>query len=164
MELPIRKRLREELESLRHELTVQVPKALQEAAAQGDLSENAEYESARARQDFLRARVRQLEERVRQIAMYDFSNIPRDMVAYGSRVKLEDMNSGQEMEYQIVFPEEVDPSAGHVSLNSPIGQALLRKEVGDEVEVITPQGKRTYQILKLQTLHDLTEKNGVPSS
>lgn len=164
MELPIRKRLREELESLRHELTVQVPKALQEAAAQGDLSENAEYESARARQDFLRARVRQLEERVREIAMYDFSNIPRDMVAYGSRVRLEDVNSGQEMEYQIVFPEEVDPSAGHVSLNSPIGQALLRKEVGDEVEVITPQGKRTYQILRLQTLHDLTEKNGVPSS
>ncbi len=158
MELPIRKRLREELETMRYELTVLVPKALQEAAAQGDLSENAEYESARARQDFLRARVRQLEERVREIAMYDFSNIPRDMVAYGSRVKLEDMSSGQEMEYQVVFPEEVDPSASHVSLNSPIGQALLRKEVGDEVEVITPQGKRTYQILKLQTLHDLTEK------
>jgi transcription elongation factor GreA len=161
MELPIRKRLREDLETLRYELTVLVPRALQEAAAQGDLSENAEYESARARQDFLRARVRQLEQRVREIAMYDFSNIPRDMVAYGSRVKLEDMNSGQEMEYQVVFPEEVDPSAGHVSLNSPIGQALLRKEVGDEVEVITPQGKRTYQILKLQTLHDLTEKSGV---
>lgn len=160
MELPIRKRLREELETLRYELTVLVPKALQEAAAQGDLSENAEYESARARQDFLRARVRQLEERVREIAMYDFSNIPRDMVAYGSRVKLEDMNSGQELEYQVVFPEEVDPSASHVSLNSPIGQALLRKEVGDEVEVITPQGKRTYQILKLQTLHDLMEKSG----
>jgi len=164
MELPIRKRLREELESLRYELTVQVPKALQEAAAQGDLSENAEYESARARQDFLRARVRQLEERVRQIAMYDFSNIPRDMVAYGSRVKLADMNSGQELEYQVVFPEEVDPTAGHVSLNSPIGQALLRKEVGDEVEVITPQGKRTFQIMKLQTLHDLTGKNGIVSS
>jgi len=161
MELPIRKRLREELDSMRYELTVQVPKALQEAAAQGDLSENAEYESARARQDFLRARVRQLEERVREIAMYDFSNIPRDMVAYGSRVKLEDVNSGQEMEYQVVFPEEVDPSAGHVSLSSPIGQALLRKEVGDEVEVITPQGKRTYQILQLQTLHDLTEKGEV---
>jgi len=163
MELPIRKRLREELESLRYELTVQVPRALQEAAAQGDLSENAEYESARARQDFLRARVRQLEERVREIAMYDFSNIPRDMVAYGSRVKLADMNSGQEIEYQVVFPEAVDPTAGHVSLNSPIGQALLRKEVGDEVEVITPQGKRTFQIMTLQTLHDLTGKNGVSS-
>lgn len=163
MELPIQKRLREELESLRYELTVQVPKALQEAAAQGDLSENAEYESARARQDFLRARVRQLEERVREIAMYDFSSIPRDMVAYGSRVTLEDMNSGQEIEYQVVFPEEVDPAASHVSLNSPVGQALLRKEVGDEIEVITPQGKRTFQIMKLQTLHDLTGNNGISS-
>jgi len=160
MELPIQKRLKEDLEGLRYELTVQIPKALQEAAAQGDLSENAEYESARARQDFLRARVRQLEERLREIAMYDFSSIPRDMVAYGSRVKLEDVNNGQVNEYQIVFPEEVDPNAGHVSLNSPIGQALLRKEVGDEVEVITPQGKRTYQIMELLTLHDLTKNSG----
>lgn len=160
MELPIQKRLREDLEGLRYELTVQIPKALQEAAAQGDLSENAEYESARARQDFLRARVRQLEGRLREIAMYDFSSIPRDMVAYGSRVKLEDVNNGQVNEYQIVFPEEVDPNAGHVSLNSPIGQALLRKEVGDEVEVITPQGKRTYQIMELLTLHDLTKNSG----
>jgi transcription elongation factor GreA len=75
-------------------------------------------------------------------------------------VTLEDMTDGKVIEYQVVFPEEVDPSAGHVSLSSPVGQALLRKEVGDEVEVTTPQGKRTYEIIQLLTLHDLTTENG----
>jgi len=159
MELPIVKKLKQEVDELRYELQVKIPKDLQEAAAQGDLSENAEYETARARQDFVRVRVAQLEERLRQVVLYDFSSIPRDRIAYGSRVTLEDMNDGKVIEYQIVFPEEVDPTAGHVSLSSPVGQALLRKEVGDEVEVTTPQGKRTYEIIRLLTLHDLTAEN-----
>lgn len=157
MELPIVKRLKKDLEELYHELNVRIPKDLQEAAAHGDLSENAEYEAARARQDFVRARIAQLEERMRQLSLYNLSSIPRDVVAYGSRVKLEDIDEGVLIEYHIVFPEEVDPSAGHISLHSPIGQALLRKAVGDEVEVITPQGKRTYQIVELLTLHELSE-------
>jgi len=160
MELPIVKKLRQEVDELRHELQVKIPKDLQEAAAQGDLSENAEYESARARQDFVRARVAQLEERLRQLVLYDFSSIPRDRIAYGSRVTLEDMTDGKVIEYQIVFPEEVDPSAAQVSLSSPVGQALLRKEVGDEVEVTFFQQKPTYEIIQLLTLHDLTTENG----
>jgi transcription elongation factor GreA len=156
MELPIVKRLKKDLEELYHELNVRIPKDLQEAAAHGDLSENAEYEAARARQDFVRARIAQLEERMRQLSLYNLSSIPRDVIAYGSRVKLEDIDDGVMIEYQIVFPEEVDPAAGHISLHSPIGQALLRKAVGDEVEVVTPQGKRTYQVVELLTLHELT--------
>jgi transcription elongation factor GreA len=155
MELPIVKRLKRDLEGLYHELNVRIPKDLQEAAAHGDLSENAEYEAARARQDFVRARIAQLEERMRQLALYNLSSIPQSVIAYGSRVKLEDVEVGEVMEYQIVFPEEVDPAAGYISLHSPLGQALLHKEVGDEVEVITPQGKRYYQIISLLTLHDL---------
>src|SRR6266540_7343567 len=155
MELPIVKRLKQELEELYHELKVRIPKDLQEAAAHGDLSENAEYEAARSRQDFVRARIAQLEDRVRQLALYNLSSIPQAVVAYGSRVKLEDVEAGEVTEYRIVFPEEVDPAAGCISLHSPIGQALLHKEVGDEVEVITPQGKRYYQIVSLLTLHDL---------
>ena len=155
MELPIVKRLKRDLEELYHELNVRIPKDLQEAAAHGDLSENAEYEAARARQDFVRARIAQLEERVRQLALYNLSSIPQSVIAYGSRVKLEDVEVGEVIEYQIVFPEEVDPAAGYISLHSPLGQALLHKEVGDEVEVITPQGKRYYQIISLLTLHDL---------
>ncbi len=160
MELPIVKRLKQELEALSHELNVRIPKDLQEAAAHGDLSENAEYEAARARQDFVRVRIAQLEERLRQLSLYNLSNIPHEVVAYGSRVKLEDIEAGEIIEYQIVFPEEVDPAVGQISLHSPIGQALLRKAVGDEVEVITPQGKRCYQIIDLMTLHDLAEGSG----
>ncbi|MBI3798548.1 MAG: transcription elongation factor GreA [Deltaproteobacteria bacterium] len=155
MELPIVKRLKRDLEGLYHELNVRIPKDLQEAAAHGDLSENAEYEAARARQDFVRARIAQLEERARQLALYNLSSIPQAVVAYGSRVKLEEVEVGEVTEYQIVFPEEVDPAAGYISLHSPLGQALLHKEIGDEVEVVTPQGKRYYQIISLLTLHDL---------
>ena len=160
MELPIVKRLKQELETLSHELNVRIPKDLQEAAAHGDLSENAEYEAARARQDFVRVRIAQLEDRLRQLSLYNLSSIPHEVVAYGSRVKLEDIEAGEILEYQIVFPEEVDPAVGHISLHSPIGQALLRKAVGDEVEVVTPQGKRCYQIIDLVTLHDLAEGSG----
>ncbi len=156
MELPIVKRLKKDLDELYHELNVRIPKDLHEAAAHGDLSENAEYEAARARQDFVRARIGQLVERMRQLSLYNLSSIPRNMVAYGSRVKLEDVDDGVIREYQIVFPEEVEPATGHISLHSPMGQALLRKAVGDEVEVVTPQGKRTYQLIELLTLHDLT--------
>jgi transcription elongation factor GreA len=161
MELPVIKRLKKDLEELYHELNVRIPKDLQEAAAHGDLSENAEYDAARARQDFVRARIAQLEERVRQLSLYNLSSIPQSVVAYGSRVKLEEVEVGEVKEYQIVFPEEVDPAAGYISLHSPLGQALLHKEVGDEVEVVTPQGKRYYQIISLLTLHDLSAEGSV---
>lgn len=155
MELPIAKRLKHDLEELYHELNVKIPKDLHEAAAHGDLSENAEYEAARSRQDFIRARIAQLEERMSQVSMYDLSSIPKDIIAYGSRVKLAAIDTGEILEYEIVFPEEVDPASGKISLHSPIGQALLHKSVDDEAEVISPQGKRTYEIIELLTLHDL---------
>jgi len=160
MELPIVKRLKQELEKLSHELNVRIPKDLQEAAAHGDLSENAEYDAARARQDYVRARLAQLQERLRQLSLYDLSSIPKTAVAYGSRVKLEEVDSGEVSEYQIVFPEEVDPAVGQISLSSPIGQALLHKELDDEVEVVTPQGKQSYTIVDLVTLHDVEAGNG----
>lgn len=155
MDLPVVKKLKKELEDLYHELNVRIPKELQEAAAHGDLSENAEYEAARARQDYVQARVAQLTERIQQLSLYNLSSIPKDSVAYGSRVKLEEVDSGQVSEYQIVFPEEVDPAAGQISLHSPLGQALLHKELDDEVEVVTPQGKQSYTIIDLATLHDI---------
>jgi len=160
MELPIVKRLKQDLEGLYHELNILIPKDLQEAAAHGDLSENAEYEAARSRQDFVRARIAQMEERLRQLSLYNLSSIPHEVVAYGSRVRLEDVEAGEVTEYHIVFPEEVNPATGHISVHSPIGQALLHKAVGDEVEVVTPRGKRYYQILSLATLHDLNGKEG----
>ena len=154
MELPVITRLKKELAELKHELTVKLPKELEAARAHGDLSENAEYEAAKARQDYVRSRIGQLETRVRELSMYNISSIPHDVVAYGSRVTVED-DAGESIKYEIVFPEEVDAARGQISLSSPLGRALLNKSVGDEVEVQTPSGKRSYQIVDLVTLHDV---------
>jgi len=154
MELPVIARLKKELAELKHELTVKLPKELEAARAHGDLSENAEYEAAKTRQDYVRSRIAQLEGRVRELSMYNIASIPRDVVAYGSRVTIEDVDAGESIAYEIVFPEEVDAARGQISLSSPIGRALLNKSVGDEVEVHTPSGRRTYQIVDLVTLHE----------
>ena len=154
MELPILAKLKKELADLKHELTFKIPKDLQTAAAHGDLSENAEYDAAKNRQDFVRSRIGQLESRVRELSMYTIASIPHGVVAYGSRVTVADVDSGDETEYRIVFPEEVDAARGHISLSSPLGRAMMSKGEGDEVEVQTPSGKRTYQILSLVTWHD----------
>jgi transcription elongation factor GreA len=156
MELPVITRLKRELQALVRELNVKLPKELQEAAAHGDLSENAEHEAAKLRQEFVRARIGQIEGRIRELSLYTLASIPRDVVAYGSRVTVEDNDEGGTSEYRIVFPEEVDANAGAISLSSPIGRALLNKVVGDEVEVHTPGGKRSYQIVGLVTLHDMS--------
>jgi len=154
MELPVLTRLKRELADLKHELTFKLPKELEAARAHGDLSENAEYEAAKNRQDFVRSRIAQLEGRVRELSMYNISSIPNDVVAYGSRVTVED-DKGEAIVYEIVFPEEVDAANGRISLSSPIGRALLNKTVGDEVVVQTPSGKRTYEIIELVTLPQL---------
>jgi len=154
MELPVLQKLKKDLGELQHELTHKVPKDLQEAASHGDLSENAEYEAAKHRQDFLRARIAQLQGRIRELSLYNIQSIPHGVVAYGSRVTVEDLEEGQSQVYEIVFPEEVNASAGQISLGSPIGRALMNKVVGDEVEVQTPRGKRSYQITDLITLHE----------
>lgn len=154
MNLPVVDRLKKELAALQHELTHKVPKDLQEAASHGDLSENAEYEAAKSRQEYLRARIGQIQGRIRELSLYNIQSIPHGVVAYGSRVTVEDLDEGESVVYEIVFPEEVNPATGHISLGSPVGRALLNKSVGDEVEVQTPRGKRSYQITELVTLHE----------
>ena len=154
MELPILAKLKKEVADLKHELTFKIPKDLQTAAAHGDLSENAEYDAAKNRQEFVRSRIGQLEGRVRELSMYTIASIPKGVVAYGSRVTVADVDSGDKTEYRIVFPEEVDAARGEISLSSPIGRAMMNKSEGDEVEVQTPSGKRSYQIIALVTWHD----------
>jgi len=153
MELPIIQKLKKELADLQHELTHKIPKDLQEAAAHGDLSENAEYDAAKHRQDFVRARIGQIQGRVRELSLYNIHSIPEGVVAYGSKVTVEDLDAGESQVFEIVFPEEVNAGAGLISLSSPLGRALLSKTVGDEVEVQTPRGKRTYEIKGLLTFH-----------
>jgi transcription elongation factor GreA len=155
MELPVLHQLRKELEELRMELKTKLPKELEEARAHGDLRENAEYEACKARQSFLSARIGQMEQRLRDLSVYSVNSIPHDAVGYGSRVTVENLDEGGETVFKIVFPEEVDAAAGYISLGSPLGRALMNKQVGEEVEVKTPKGKVAYQIVSLETLHDL---------
>jgi len=158
MELPILTKLKREIAELQRELSVELPKELAAAAAHGDLSENAEYEAAKNRQDYVRSRIGQLSGRVRELSMYTVASIPEGVVAYGSRVVVEDVDEGELVTYDIVFPEEVDPARGQISLSSPLGQALMNKRVGDEAVVQTPRGRRTYQVIELRTFHERDDR------
>lgn len=158
MELPILTKLKREIAELQRELSVELPKELAAAAAHGDLSENAEYEAAKNRQDYVRSRIGQLSGRVRELSMYTVASIPEGVVAYGSRVVVEDVDEGEVLSYEIVFPEEVDPARGQISLSSPLGQALMNKRVGDEAVVQTPKGRRTYQVVELVTFHERDDR------
>ena len=154
-ELPVVKRLRKDMEVLKRELTIDLPKELERARAHGDLSENAEWAMAKQRQEFLRARLNNLEARVAELATIDLESIPRDTVGLGSKVELEDLDEGGAHEYEIVVPEEVDGAQFKISLSSPLGKSLIGKGEDDDVEVHTPKGKRAYSIKKLTTIHKL---------
>ena len=150
----IKRKLQDEIDALEHELIHELPKEIKKAAALGDLSENAEYHMAKQRQEFVKARVRQIGKRLADLSMVNVDNIPRDRVGLGSTVKIFDNTKNEEMEYKLVTSEESDVAAGKISTTSPIGRALLNKKVGDEVIVISPNGKRELEILKLSTIHD----------
>src|SRR6202161_1430526 len=107
-QLPVVKRLRKEMEGLKRELNVELPKELERARAHGDLSENAEWAMAKQRQEFLRARLNNFELRVAELSMINIESIPRDTVGLGSKVELEDLDDGIRAEFEIVVPEEVD--------------------------------------------------------
>ncbi len=158
MELPIVHKLKKELQDLQHELSHKLPKELEEARAHGDLSENAEYEAAKARQELVQVRISQIGGRIRELSMYTMASIPQGVVAYGSEVTVEDLSEGEEIVYKIVFPEEADAAHGRISLGSPLGRALLNRASGDEIEVQTPKGKRRYAIIDLVTIHELQPK------
>ena len=153
----IRKKLQDEINALEHELVHELPKEIKKAAALGDLSENAEYHMAKQRQEFVKARVRQLGQRLAQLSMVNMNNIPKDKVGLGSTVKVFDNDKNEEMEYNLVTSEESDVAAGKISTTSPIGRALLNKKVGDTAMVVTPTGKRELEILSLSTIHDLAQ-------
>src|SRR5262249_41427588 len=117
-------------------------------------SENAEYHSAKQRQEILRARLEQLKKRLHDIAMVNISNIPRDRISFGSRVVLHDVQKDAQIEYKLVTTAESDVSRGLISTASPIGRGLMGKHVGDTVKVQTPAGTKEFEILKLTTIYD----------
>src|SRR5438128_11278211 len=150
----IKKRLQEEIDTLQHELNIELPKELAKARAHGDLSENAEYKFAKERQGYVNAKISQLKKRMGDLGMLNLSNIPKDRAGYGSRLTVLDTQRDVKIEYKLVSTEEADVEKGLISTNSPIGKALLNRRVGDEIEVATPAGKKEFEVVRLTTIHD----------
>jgi transcription elongation factor GreA len=155
--IDIKKKLQDEIAALEYELHVELPKEILKARAHGDLSENAEYHAAKDRQGFVNARLGQLKKRIAEMAMIDFTKIPHGKVGLGSTVVVLDTNKDEELTYHLVTSEEAAPANGKISTTSPIGRALLGKEVGDEVKVQSPGGVKQLEILKLTTIHDAVD-------
>lgn len=153
----VRKKLQDELEKLDEELNHKIPKEIQLAREWGDLKENAEYKAAMERQAIVQARVYQIRQRLSEVESIDVSKLPTDRIAYGSKVVLYDLDRDEKITYKLVTSEESDPDNGLISTSSPIGQALMGKEEGDEVKVKTPKGWRAFEINKLTTVHELSE-------
>ena len=139
---------------MQHELNIELPKELAKARAHGDLSENAEYKFAKERQGYVNARITQLKKRMGDLGMLNLNNIPKDRAGYGSRIVVLDTERDVKMEYKLVSTEEADAEKGLISTTSPIGKALLNRQVGDEVQVTTPAGKKELEVVGLVTIHD----------
>jgi transcription elongation factor GreA len=153
----VKKRLEEEIRQLEYELTTELPAEIKKAVALGDLSENAEYHMAKQRQVFVNARLGQLKKRMGELAMVNLVNIPHDKVGFGATVTVFDSSKNEEITYKLVTSEESDVAQGLISTTSPIGRCLLGKKVGDVATVVTPNGNRELEILKLLTIHDTAE-------
>jgi transcription elongation factor GreA len=150
----VREKLKKELAELEDELHHKLPKEIQKAREFGDLKENAEYKAAMEKQSVVSARIGQLMQRIDEVDSIDISKLPTDSAAYGSNVLLYDLDREEEIKYKLVTSEESDPDKGLLSTSSPIGQALMGKEEGDEIKVKTPKGWRNFEIANLETIHD----------
>ena len=147
------KRFEDEIQALERELTRELPKEIQRARELGDLRENAEYHAAKERQRLVEARLGLLKKRASEISLMNLAKLPRDRAGFGSTVHLREAE-GNTLVYQLVMAEDADPGRGWISTASPIGRALMGKEVGDEVTVPTPNGIREFEVVKLTTIHD----------
>jgi transcription elongation factor GreA len=142
------------LDKLREELTrmerVERPaniRAIEEARSHGDLSENAEYHAAKERQSFIEGRINELRADIGRSEVIETDNGPRDRAVFGRTVRLYDVQTEEEVEYQLLGPYESEPEKGKISVSSPIGQALVGSKVGDEIRVRTPKGIQEFEIL-----------------
>jgi transcription elongation factor GreA len=139
--------LEAELKRLKSVERPAVIKALSEAREHGDLSENAEYHAARERQSFVEGRVMELEDKLSRAEVIDVSKLGGDQVKFGATVTLADEETDEESTYQIVGPDESDVNNGRLSITSPLARALIGKRVGDSVEVTTPSGSKSYEVI-----------------
>ena len=142
-------RLREELKRLKTVDRPRIIDAIAEARAHGDLSENAEFHAAKDRQGFLKGRIGELEFKIANADIIETKKLPKDRAVFGSRVILENIDTGEDVEYQLVGPDESDIEKGRISITSPLGKAILGKKPGAELAVQVPGGKRTYELVEI---------------
>jgi transcription elongation factor GreA len=141
--------LKKELARLKTVERPQNIKAIEEARAHGDLSENAEFEAAKDRQGFLEGRINELSYKISSADVIDPETLSKDKVVFASRVILENIDTEERVEYQIVGPDESDIEKGKISVSSPMGKAMLGKKPGDEITVQAPGGKRNYELVEI---------------
>jgi len=143
--------LKDELQRLKHVERPAVINAISEARAQGDLSENAEYDAAKERQSFIEGRIAELEGKLSAAQIIDPTLLDAEgRVVFASTVTLQDLESGENVTYQIVGDDEADLKVSKISISSPIARALIGKNAGDEVEVQAPAGVRSYEIIEVK--------------
>ena len=148
----VKRKLEEEMQRIEHELRVTLPKEIQTALGQGDLSENAEYESAKNRQSTIQARFAQIQKRLADLSRIDVTGVPKDRAGLGSEVTVEDLGTGEAILYTLVIPELADGNKSFVSMASPVGKALMNRRVGDTVTITIPRGTLEYEVRRIVTL------------
>ncbi len=141
--------LKKELENLKRVERPENIKAIEEARAHGDLSENAEFDAAKDRQGFIEGRISELGFKLATADIINTENLPKDRAVFGSKVLLENIDSGEEVEYRLVGPDESDIEKGRISVSSPLGKAIIGKKPGDELTLIVPGGKRIYEFVDI---------------
>ena len=141
--------LQKELRRLKTVERPAVIKAIEEARAHGDLSENAEFDAAKERQGFIEARINELSFKLNNADVIDPETLPKDRAVFASRVLLENFDTGEGVEYQLVGPEESDINEGRISIASPLGRAIVGRKPGDEITLQAPGGKRVYELVEI---------------
>jgi transcription elongation factor GreA len=141
--------LKKELENLKKNERPQNIKAIEEARAHGDLSENAEYAAAKDRQGFIEGRINELGFKLANIDIIETDKLPKDRAVFGCKVVLENIETGEDVSYQLVGPDESDIENGRISVSSPLGKAIIGRKPGDELTLEVPGGKRSYELIEI---------------
>ena len=142
--------LKQELERLKRVERPANIRAIEEARAHGDLSENAEYAAAKDRQSFLEGRIGELEHKIAHAEVIDVRKLDNSRAMFGSRVLLENIDTGEDVEYQLVGPDESNIEMGRISISSPLGKAMMGKKPGDELTLQAPGGMRSYEVIEIR--------------
>jgi transcription elongation factor GreA len=142
--------LKKELERLKRVERPANIRAIEEARAHGDLSENAEYAAAKDRQGFLEGRIGELEHKIAHAEVIDIRKLDNSRAMFGSRVLLENIDTGEDVEYQLVGPDESNIQKGKISISSPLGKAMMGKKPGDELTLQAPGGMRSYEVIEIR--------------